>query len=242
MTGVRIAICEDEKTQREFYKALCIEASKRHDIDSTIETYVNGNDLLFDLDDPKYCAALDLLLLDIKMPGIDGVQTAKEARKNGYNGIIVFVTASKEHYESAFDVGALNYITKGEHDWERFEKIFLEAVRRAGDMRQDVITLSGDNGLNQIEVRRIAYFEIIKGNMTVYCDCQETHSCTSTLEKLEKQLSERNFQRIHRNYLVSLLHIKSISFKGVLMQDGTELPVGRRYYPELKEAVEKLKI
>ncbi|MCL2432892.1 MAG: LytTR family DNA-binding domain-containing protein [Clostridia bacterium] len=242
MRKLRIALCEDEATQREFYRALCVEAGERHSIKAEVMLYKNGNDLLFDLEDPMYYNTLDLLFLDIAMPGLDGVDTAKAARRIGYTGVIVFITASKAHYESAFDVGAFHYLTKGEHNWERFEEIFLKAVAQAESRRQENVVLPLPGGdIQQVQVQDILYFEMLKGVLTAHCETQ-SYECVSTLEKLESELKKYGFQRVHRSYVLCLLYVKSISYQEVIMQNGTALPVGRKFYPELKEAIRKMKV
>ena len=242
MWKIRIVVCEDNEIQRELYSALCRDISEKHKIDIEIKEYESGSDLMLDLENPKFYSILDILFLDISMPGISGIETAKAAREVGYTGIIIFLTVSKEHYEEAFDVGAFNYIIKGEHDGKRFEEIFLKAVRLAEELRKEVIVLSGGYELRQIAVRDIEYFEVIKRVLTVYYNDEKFKFTSSNLESLEGRLFDHGFQRIHRNYLVSLLHIKKLTYKEVTMRSGSVLPVGRKYYPDLKNAVEKIKM
>lgn len=241
MRKIRIVVCDDIETERERYTVYCREFSKKHKIDIEMKSYNGGNDLLLDLENPKFYTTLDILFLDINMPGINGVETAQKAREIGYAGIIVFITVSKEHYEKAFDVRAFNYVRKGEHNEKRFEEVFLKAIKAAEDMRQEVIVLSGGGELRQIEVREIEYIEVVKRVMTIYYNGQ-TFEFISTLEKLENQLFNHGFQRVHRNYLVSLSHVKSISYEEITMLDEKKLPVGRKYYNDLKAAIEKIKM
>lgn len=241
MRKIRIALCEDDSTQRTFYKALCQEVGEANQIDIEIKTFINGDDLLLDLEDPKFYLSLDLLLLDINMPGINGIETAQNARRVGYNGVVVFITASKAYYESAFDVGAFHYITKGEHSYERFEAILLKALGQAELVRHGNLTLSHNGEICQVDVDDIDYIELIKRVTTVYYG-ERSFSCIRTLESLEQELSFSGFQRIHRNYLVPLKQIQRMAYEQVTLHSGIELPVGRKYYPELKEAVAKLEM
>jgi len=233
-------LCEDDSTQREFYKALCQEVAAANQIGIEIKTYINGDDLLLDLEDPRLYLTLDLLLLDINMPGINGIETAQTARQVGYTGVVVFISASKRYYESAFDVGAFHYITKGEHSYERFEEIMLKAVAQAELKRRGTLTLYNSGEVRQIKAEEIEYIELVKRVTTVYYAGQ-TFCCTYTLEKLEQELSRGGFLRIHRSCLVSLAHVQRISYEQVTLRSGAVLPVGRKYYPELKEAVMRMK-
>lgn len=240
MRNIRIIVCEDFEPEQELYMELCREAAKRHEVNIELKAYNSGSNLLFDMENPKFHSALDIIFLDITMPGIDGIDTAKAAREIGYTGVIVFITGSTKHYENAFDVGAFNYLVKG-HSWDRFESVFLKSVMHADEMRQQEIVLSGGGELRKIKIRDISHFEIIKRVMTVYYG-DEKFEFISTFEKLENQLYKQGFQRIHRNYLISLLHVKNVNHKEVTMMNDTVLPVGRAYYADLKQEIEKIKL
>ena len=241
MKKMNIVVCEDMKSQRTLYAKLCRRISEKHGIDVGIREYESGSDLMFDLEDPKFHNTLDILFLDISMPGISGIETAKQARKAGYTGVIVFVTSSEEHYRDAFDVGAFNYITKGENI-KRFEEIFLKAADAAKEKQSERITLSGWRELEHIEIRSIVYFEVVKGIITVYYDGDKKFAFNGSFGRLENELSHHGFYRLHRNYIVSLVHVKKISFTEVTMTNGDVLPVGRKRYRDFKTTIEKLKM
>ena len=114
MNKLKVIICDDEKTALLTYVKFCSKISAEHNIDADVKGYSNGSDLMFDLEDPKIYNTLDILFLDIHMAPINGVEVAREARRAGYTGFIIFITASEEHFREAFDVGAFHYITKGE--------------------------------------------------------------------------------------------------------------------------------
>ena len=239
MKKINIIVCEDMKSQRTLYTKLCRRISEKHGIDVGVREYESGSDLMFDLEDPKFYNTLDILFLDISMPGISGIETAQQARQTGYAGVIVFITSSVEHYKDAFDVGALNYITKGENI-KRFEEIFLKAVDSAKAKQHELITLSGWSALENVEIRSIEYFKVSKGIITVYYNDKE-FEFNGCFDSLEKQLSDSGFYRLHRNYLVSLVHVKTTSFTEVVMSSGAALPVGRKRYHDFKAALDKIK-
>jgi DNA-binding LytR/AlgR family response regulator len=240
MRRIRIVVCDDNKVELDMYVKLCSRISKNHHIETEIKVYESGDDLLFDLEDPKFFNTLDLLFLDIAMPGIDGVETARYARKIGYTGLIIFITSSHEHYIDAFDVGAFHYIVKGE-DMSRFEDIFMKAVEVSAEIHQEKILLSAWGELKQLKIRDIYYFEVLKGTMTVYYD-GGVFEFNATLDRLEERLKDCGFQRIHRNYLVSLIHVKSVTYTETIMVNDAALPVGRTFYPELKEGIKRMKM
>jgi DNA-binding LytR/AlgR family response regulator len=114
---MRIAICDDEKEIRELLaskvKNICPKAK--------IFLYGTGEELLAETGQP------DLLFLDIQMPGMDGMDTARALRKKDQDTILIFVTAIEEYVFQAFDVGAFHYIVKPFCD-EKLETVLQKAV------------------------------------------------------------------------------------------------------------------
>lgn len=237
---IRIAVCDDSEADRQQIVLHCRAISEKHAIDIEIKVYTGGHDILFDFENPQFYNTVDIIFLDIHMPGINGIDTARQLREYGYRGLIIFITISKAFYENAFDVNAFNYITKDDNGHLRFEAVFLRAVKAARTLRQDVLVLSGGGELRQIAVGDIEYIDVIKRVMSVYYGGQR-FEFISTLDKLENQLFGKGFVRIHRHYLVSLAYVKQISYEEVTMHNGARLAVGRKYYPALKAAVERLK-
>jgi DNA-binding LytR/AlgR family response regulator len=195
---------------------------------------------MVDFEDPKFHNNVDMLFLDIFMPGSNGIEVAREARQLGYTGTIIFLTVSEENYRDAFDVGAFHYITKGE-SVQRFEEIFLKAVDTTKQASQKEVVLSGWGEIKKLPVRSIVYFEVINKVITVCYDDQK-FEFQGSLQSLENQLANSGFLRIHRNYLVSLTYVRSIAYEEVTLINGKKLPVGRKYYGKMKEAVQKMKL
>ncbi len=115
---MQIAVCDDEKETRD----VLAEKIQRIYPEADLSFYQSGEALLL-----SYCQP-DILLLDIQMPGKDGMETAREFRRNHKNTILIFVTAFGDHVFQAFDVGAFHYLLKP------FDDIKFEEVLR---MRQD---------------------------------------------------------------------------------------------------------
>ncbi|MDR0490695.1 MAG: response regulator [Oscillospiraceae bacterium] len=239
MSVIRIAMCDDDKMALETYASICSRICSKHGIDAEIKKYESGNDLMFDFDEPKFQNTLDLLFLDISMPGPSGIDIAREARELGFTGIIIFITGSEESYREAFDVGAFHYITKGE-SVQRFEEILLKAVESSRNSDRKEIVLSGWGEIKKLKISSIEYFEIINRIITVHYDNEE-FEFQGSFQKLEEQLADKGFLRIHRNYLVSLSYIKSMTYNEAVMISGKTLPVGRKHHDGLKAAFGNVK-
>ena len=94
---------------------------------------------------------------------------------------------------------------------------------------------SGAGEFRNIEIRKIRYFMVVKRIVTVFYGDDEEFSFYTSIGKIETRLQDYGFIRLHRSYLVSMSHIRTISFKEVEMDNGDILPVGRSYYADLKK-------
>jgi DNA-binding LytR/AlgR family response regulator len=184
-------------------------------------------------------ARVDVILLDIRMPLLDGfdlVSLLPEPKP-----AIIFVTAYDEHALKAFDVEAIDYLTKP----VRKERL-LHALGRVGGRSGKAtkpryltrITTERANALHVLDVDSCAVFHA--EDKLVYVRHQGAkYRVASALDELEAKLDPEAFFRPHRNCIVHLGHVASIrsDIGGwvILLKDGTEWDVARRRVAELKE-------
>lgn len=202
----------------------------------------------------------DVVFLDIKMPGMDGFDVAREIIAYPNPPSIVFATAYDEYAIEAFDIKATDYILKP------FSKERLvNTVQRLKETRVKGLDLSDFNeivdrfkdSLSTREFVRISVVEkgkiiILSPHEVFFCSAYESKSkaftrdkfffCPSTLNELENHLKRENFFRVHRSYLVNLNYIREIFpwFNGkylITMQDSqsTEIPVSRNRVKPLRK-------
>ena len=121
---MQIAVCDDEKEIRDMFAEKIGQLYPKADL----PLYQSGEELLLSDNEP------DILLLDIKMPGKNGMETARELRKKNKMTIIIFVTALDDFVFQAFDVGAFHYLVKPFDD-RKFAEVLQNArseERRVG--------------------------------------------------------------------------------------------------------------
>jgi len=234
--GMKFFLCDDDKEILKTYKtrlsALCV----KHGIDFEILCYENGEQMLFDFELQK--RFIGVIFLDINMPDINGITVARMLRDYGCHSELIFLTVSKRHFLNAFDVGAFNYILKDETSEKRFEEVFLKAVHAVREKSEEFILLTGGGEYRSIAIKSIQYFEVAKRIITVHYE-NECFQFFSSIGKVENQLYDRGFIRIHRAFLVSLTAIMNVTYTELTLRDGTILPVGRKYYYVLKTAFNK---
>lgn len=228
---MRVAICDDNPTALEWcYKELLKNENLVSD-GLVIDRFHSGSELIFKYDDLN--GILDLVYLDIVMPGIDGIETAGQLRELGYLGDIIFFSGTIDYAISGYDYEAIGYLVKEKTSSCRFTETFKRAVSRRKERNSEVILLRCAGETKVIDIDSIRYFEVMKRITTVYYG-DESFSFYSPLAKLAEELTGKNFVRIHRAYLVNLKYISRMSLREVILSDGTELPAGQKYIKKIK--------
>ncbi|MCL2122513.1 MAG: LytTR family DNA-binding domain-containing protein [Desulfovibrionaceae bacterium] len=234
---MRIAICDQDSAARDWYARLLTDLARRHGMEVELAQYQNGNGVLFHVKDKRFA---DLLLLETWFPGPSGPEVARQARRMGYSGEIVFLTASRSVADilAGYDVDALHYIIKGETPTEKIEEILLRAREAEQKAEKKYVLFASASEWVNIAIRSIRYLEIYKKLCTVHYGDKRFVFYAPSLEVIEKQLEGMGFVRTHRSYLVALEEILSLSYTELATRGGKTLPVGRTYYQSIRQALE----
>ena len=229
---MNVLICDDNAKEREWCHKELLKNEGYYEDGLEVLEYESGNELLFKY--PDLDIDIDIIFLDIMMPGIDGITVAKKLRDMNYGGEIVFFTGSIDYAINGYDYEALAYLIKGKTSSERFSEVLRHFLIRKGERSGEVIILRCAGETRVISLSSIKYFEVFKRLTTVYYG-DSTFSFYSPLAKLSEELEGKNFIRIHRAYLVNADYIAKKTMRDVTLCDGTELPAGRNYIKKIKE-------
>jgi len=239
MKPIKVVVCDDNPQERTFFVNMCKTIKERNRVPIMLKEYENGAALLFDMEDTRIMITVDIVLLDINMPGDNGIEVAKKLREYGYQGAIIFITKSKDQWKNAFAVKAFNYITKDDDLKERLIDVFWEALQEAKKRRGKSLLFSSIAETRKIDVDSISHFVVDQHLIKVYYD-NERFDFMSSLAKIESLLfGNDRFMRIHRSCLISIPHIKMIHDKKVVMRNGDTLPISRNSLAELKRQWQK---
>lgn len=194
----------------------------------------------------------ELLLLDIAMPGMDGMDVARALEKMTLAPGIIFVTAFDQFAVEAFDVAAIDYLLKPvarerlEKALERVATQIQDAPQKSRDKspwtdefwvphRAEVIRIAADD-IDRIEAER-DYMRLHVGHGT---ERPHSYLLHQTISKLEEKLDPDKFIRIHRSAILNRALIAKLRHDGqggwyAEMEDGTEARIGRTYLKKVKE-------
>lgn len=220
---MRIAICDDEKEIRR----LLAEKIRALYPDAEIIIYKSGEEMLLSQDNP------DILLLDIQMPGRNGIETAKELRRKGAGSVIIFITALEEYVFQSFDVNAFHYLVKPFNS-AKFSEVLANAVRLASKPKTDapslMITAGGKHIL--VEPDKIIYAEVFDRKIILHTT-EENIEYYGKMKELEKSLGD-GFYRPHRAYLVNFAYIKKYDASTIFLEKGKALMAKQNYQDFVK--------
>ncbi len=219
----------------------------------------NGEDALNYLKNNK----VDLLLIDINIPGINGIQVAERLREMDFKGIIIFITSYDNYAIKAFELEAVDYILKP-FDKKRIDlainKVYRHYENKSNRHRieEDHLEAKVQELIQHIEKdkNRLKKFPCNLYGRTIFLDMDEIYFCfslndctyvkTKSVEYLTSftlnEIDEKTgFFRVHRSFIININYIKecyalfNYNFKIVMSDDeNTEIPVSRNKVKDLK--------
>jgi DNA-binding LytR/AlgR family response regulator len=224
---IRIAICEDNKEQQTHLENLIISQDINDSVD--IHKFDSGEDLIDRIDEGQSFA---MILLDMKMKALDGIQTAKAIRERNEKSIIIIVTSILEYAVEGYSVDAFEFILKPV-DQDKFRKIFRKAIKKIQTDKNKAYVVETRDKLSVVKLNQIVYFESDKKKVTVHCK-ETIYSSNESISSVETKLSDQGFLRISRYYLVNMQHIEAFNVKEILLSNGEPLIYSKKNVDESK--------
>lgn len=224
-----IGICDDNSIDINYISSLVREWAKEQNNIVNIRTFSSAEAFLFHYaQDKNY----DILLLDIEMENMNGVQLAKSVRKDSETVQIVFITGYSDYVSDGYDVSALHYLIKPVHREKLFEVLNRAAQRIKKNERVLMLELSNETVL--VPFHEIRFLEVRQNYVTVHS--KQDYVVKKTLGEFESELDDR-FYRAGRSFIINLTHIQRITKKEVFLSDGSVIPLPRGQYEALNRAV-----
>ena len=230
MDAYRIAICDDDDIIRENLCSLCSDILTDDSVEYKLEPFRSAQELEKRLNSES--CPFDLLILDIQMDGMTGMELARSLREKGNRVSIIFVTACEDYLSEGYGVQPIHFL--------------LKPVRRAAlasaihtDLKLNYIpktvVVHIGNKLVHLSFSDIRYVESYNHSIVIH---QSTGNSTYyfSLSDFEKQLPVGQFARCHNSYLVNLNEVREIGRTELSLQSGETLPVGRAYYKAFQSA------
>ena len=176
----------------------------------------------------------DVLLLDIEMPGMDGMSMARAIRRENEAVQIVFVTGYSDYIAEGYEVAALHYLMKPVSREKLFAVLNRALEKRKREERCLNLELGGE--MVRIPFYDIRYLDVRQNYVTIHGKAEYT--VKRSLNEFEKELDDR-FLRAGRSLIINLKYIRRVTKTEVSLSDGTLLPLPRGAYEPLNRAIIK---
>lgn len=226
---INIAICEDELHYRLKAKAILEEILNLNSINCNIYEFSSGEELLKD-----YPKNLDILIMDIQMKLINGMDTARRIREFDENLEIIFMSSFSEFMQEGYEVKAYRYILKPINE-KNFSKNILPCIEEIIRNRNNYLTLNVKNYIDRIRIDSIIYIETARPNILIYT-FNNMYTIKMSISKIENILKKYGFFRCHNSYIVNLKLVESMNSSFIIVE-GKEIPISKYRLKELKLAI-----
>lgn len=229
----RIAIIDDEPASHEILSVLAEKwsGSRGHTIE--LARFTSAESFLFAYSEEK---AYDILLLDVEMDGMSGVELAKRLRSEDKIIQIIFITAYSDYISEGYEVAALHYLLKPVDECKLFQTLDRAFERLKTQAR--IVTIKTLDETVRIPIYEIRYAEVSRNYVTVHA--QSDYTVKMPLTELVGCLDER-FLRIGRSYVVNLNCIRRVTKTEIHLRGGETVPLPRGAYENVNRAIINMK-
>lgn len=225
---LHIAVCDDAPSDRCQIAVLTDGILRNAGLSCTISTYSDGRELL---DAVRSGTSFHMLLLDVMMDTMGGMDLAAVLRKLGDSAAIIFISSNREMAMRGYEVAAARYLEKPIQR-DRLQEALLFCYRTFCEKKE--LLLPTGRGQCRVSCSDVVYAEAVERMTRLVLTGGREESVSMKFSELAAMLPERQFVRSHRSYLVNLEYIHYVRNREVELTTGAVLPVSRYRLDELQ--------
>lgn len=226
---IRIAIVEDDESVSKELKTLIGQFMKKTGQRGNVSQFPSAESFLF-----TGVAQFDLVFMDIHLPKMDGMETAKKLKEIAPLTLLIFVTSLAQYALEGYGVGAFDFIVKPV-SYYNLELKLQRAMKTIKEMEDEKIVIHNKTQTNVVSISDIYYVEIMLHKVIYYTKHGE-YTTSGTMKKIVEELANYSFAICNQSYLVNLKYVSKIEGFTVTVA-GTELAISRNKRNELKRAL-----
>lgn len=221
---MRICICEDDQAQMNELKQLILHCDQQTEIIG----FHSAEEMLFEC---NHTFPFDCIFLDIQMDEMNGIELAKQIRKDDGHVPLVFLTSCKDYVYEGYEVQALRYLLKP-IDQAKVSEIF--ALIKDQKQTQKYVFIEVEKEKIKVDLADLLYLESC-GHTCLIHTKNKTYEVRSPLQEISKQLDE-DFIATHRSFIVRIGEIERIGKDCCTLSNHENIPISRNNYKSVNEA------
>lgn len=226
--GMKLAVVDDEKKMTDLLSHYISQFAEEKQISIQISIFHHPNKFL-----TNYTKDYDIVLMDIEMPGLNGIETARQLRKMDARVVLMFIKNMAQYAINGYEVEAVDYIVKPV-SYPDFAMKLAKAVRYVKRNEDKRLVLNTQDGVVHISLADIYYIEVIR-HYLVYHTAAGNYTVRGVLKEMDELLAEYHFVRSNHCYLVNLKYVEAITGNTVKVA-GDELQMSRNKKSEFMMA------
>ena len=196
--------------------------------------FSNGRDVL----DFLQTQEVDIVITDIRMPFMDGIELAKKIRIWQEEAAICFVSTSNDFYREAYDLYAIQYLLKPVKE-EAVKQLLDKVSKNIIRSREKKLSFQFRGQAGSIPYGKILYISSREHILSICCMDGTVQECKGKLDEMAMQICGDIFMRCHQSFLVNMYHVDSLIGTDLIVA-GQRIPISRRYYAEVKRRYQEI--
>ncbi|XFA98626.1 LytR/AlgR family response regulator transcription factor [Candidatus Izemoplasma sp. B36] len=226
---MRICLVDDDSIQLDYLNIIINKWANKNNILSELYFYHSAEEMLFEHPN-KY--PYDLILLDVQMGNINGIELARKIRKKDKNIIIAFISGMASHVFDGYEVQAIRYILKPVKEKKLYELLDYVNANMIEENSYFIISISGEK--KRINYDDIIYFESM-GHYIVIHLLDTEFDYKYNISDLCDDLAGTEFIRAHRSYVVNMKYVEKITRNECQLIHSINVPLSRNSYKSVNE-------
>ena len=229
---MRIAACDDDLIFLQELSNFLNQYGEQYHCNMEYEMYTNPLELVEKIEKGIY---YDVIFLDVLMPGINGIQCAKDIRSFDNFVKIVFLTSSPEFAVESYSVRAYQYLLKPVQKENLF--LTLKLLEKESETEEtNLFIVKSKNGITRISLSKLEYCEVMNRKIILHLSNGEECECNLRMNELEEKINQfQMFLKPHRSFLVNMDYIRTLTTHSIILECGTKIPVPREKFAQIKQ-------